>query len=524
MTAGSPAAETVAARVDASIGGESLGSRRQLRFARTIAVSVGIQGPVAGVIVGPAVLAGIVGGAGALAYLLGLVAMGFVAYAFVIFSRSFNSAGSVYAYNGSALGASYGFVSAWILLLVYVSFAGGVYASTADIAQSLFASFGVHGWWVWFALAGFALTMMFAYLSIGFSSIVILACEGVAVGLLAVVGVVVVAKGGYHHHALPASPFQAHGLAIGVLGLGVVNAFSAFSGFEGAATLGEESRRSTRTIPAAIAWSLLGAAAVYIVFTWIANNAYPNPAALAADPAPFVHLATVDIGSAMGKAVNVAGVISAFGAQLACINAANRLLFALSRDVARPGRRARAFLTRTDRRHGSPLGALVVTGGASLAALLAFSFESTAVRALTIIVEFGAYLIIAAYLLTVIAAIAWVWRRDRRPVPLVVLAVGVGVLGYVLYDTFVPFPAAPFGWIAATAAGSVVVGIAVTVVPGVRRRLASSPLLRATRRTPTPATTEAARQKATADALRPECMLLTGSRSWAPSRQHHRSG
>lgn len=473
-------AESLAAEVDRSVAGQALG-RHQLRFARTIALSVGIQGPAAGVIVGPAVLAGIVGGAGALAYTLGLVAMAFVAYAFVVFSRSFNSAGSVYAYNGAALGPAYGFVSAWILLLVYVSFAGGVYASTADIAQSFFASCGIHAWWVWFALAGFALTMVLAYLSIGFSSMIIFACEGAAVGLLAVVGVVVVAKGGYRHQGLSSSPFQLHGLAVGVLGLGVVNAFSAFSGFEGAATLGEETRRSTRTIPTAVICSLVGAAGIYILFTWVADNAYPDPAALAADPAPFVHLATIDLGPVMGKAVNVAGVISAFGAQLACINAANRLLFALSRDAA-PAGRARSFLTRTDGRRASPVGALAVTGGASGAALLAFSFEASPVRALTIIVELGAYLIIVAYLLTVIAAIAWLWRRDRRPIPIAVLAVGVAVLGYVLYDTFVPFPEAPFDWIIAAAAGSVTLGVAVAVRPGMRRRLAGSALLRATRR------------------------------------------
>ena len=469
----------LADRVDASLEGRALG-RRQLRFVRTIALSVGIQGPVAGVIVGPAVLAGIVGGAGALAYLLGLVAMGFVAYAFVVFSRSFNSAGSVYAYNGAALGPTYGFVSAWILLLVYVSFAGGVYASTADIALSLAGSFGVHGWWVWYALAGAALTVVLAYRSIRLSSVVILACEGLAVVLLSVVAVVVVADGG-PGRALSASPFRLHGITVGVLGLGVVNAFGAFSGFEGAATLGEEAARPTRTIPAAVAWSLLGGAAVYIVFTWIAANAYPTPAALAADPAPFVHLATVHVGTAMGRAVNFAGIISAFGAQLACINAADRLLFALGRDVAHPGGRVRRLLTATHPRFGSPIGALAVTGTASVLALVSFSFEATAVRALTIIVELGAYLIIVAYLFTVLAAIAWVWRRDRRPLPLAVLGLGVGVLGYVLYDTFVPFPAAPFDWIIAAAGGGVVAGVAIALAPGIRARLADSPLLRATR-------------------------------------------
>jgi amino acid transporter len=485
MTAVLERPATVADQVDASVAGgppEHSLRHHQLRFIRTIALSVGIQGPVAGVIVGPAVLAGIVGGSGALAYLLGLIAMGFVAYAFVIFSRSFNSAGSVYAFNGAALGPTFGFVSAWILLLVYISFAGGVYASTADIGQTLLASFGVNVGWVWVAVVGFGVTMVFAYRSIRVSTIVIFACEGIAVVLLTIVGIVVLAKGGYHHNAFSSSPFQLHGLPLGILGLGVVNAFSAFSGFEGAATLGEESARSTRTIPAAITWSLVGSAAIYIVFTWIANNAFSSASALAASRAPFVQLATANIGSAMGKAVNIAGVISAFGAQLACINAANRLVFALGREVGGGESRARNFLTRTHSRLGSPVGALAVTGTASIAALFAFSFEATAVRALTIILEFGAYLIIVAYLLTVIAAIAWVWRHGRRVVPLAILTIGEGVLGYVLYDTFVPFPPAPFNWVVMAAGLSALLGVALAVIPQVRQRIRQSELLRATNR------------------------------------------
>lgn len=486
--------DTLARQVVASVAGGAPGHSlrsQHLRFVRTIALSIGIQGPVAGVIVGPAVLASIVGGAGALAYLLGFIAMAFVAYAFIIFSRSFNSASSVYAFNGSALGPTYGFISAWVLLLVYISFAGAVYASTADISQTLLASFDIHLWWVWLALAGFALTMVFAYLSVGFSSIVIFACEGIAVLLLLVVGVVVLARGGYNHHTFSDAPFTMHGATFAILGLGVVNAFGAFSGFEGAATLGEESTRSTKTIPAAIAWSLVGSAAVYIFFTWIADNAYPSPRALALAPTPFVQLATIYIGASLGKAVNFAGVISAFGAQLACINAANRLLFALGREVGGGGKRARGFLTKVDRRFASPVGALTITGGASLAALLLFSREPTAIRALTLVVEFGAYLIIVAYLLTVVAAATWVWRNDRRVVPLGVLCVGIAVLSYVVYDTFHPFPPAPFNWIVAAAAGSIMLGAVIAVIPSVRIRLHGSDLLRATRRVEVVTTTEA---------------------------------
>jgi amino acid transporter len=468
----------LARRVDeatATSPGRSL-RRGSLRFLRTVALPVGIQGPTAGVIIGPAIIAGIVGEPGALAQVLALVAMGFVAYAFVVFTRAFNTAGSVYAFNATALGPGYGFVSAWLLLLVYTSFAAGVYAATADIAQTLLASLGIHMGWVWLGLAGAALALGLACLSIGFSSLVILACEGAAVALITAVAVAVLASGGYQHHGLGAAPFSPHGVSLSVLALGVTAAFGQFSGFESAATLGEEARHSTRIVPAAIAWSLVGAAAVYIFFTWIVYSAYPGPAAVAAAPAPLVSVARADLGSGVGTAVNAAGLVSAFGAQLACLNAAARLLFALGRETGGAG----VFLTRTWRRHSSPAGALTVAGAASLAAMLAFGAEHAATRAATLIIQYGAYLILAAYLMTVLAALAWTWRTGRRPSPMAVLVTGAAVLGYVLYRTFAPFPAAPFGWVVLAASASVVPGAAVLLVPGLLTRLRGSRLLAVT--------------------------------------------
>ena len=220
--------QDLARRVEEATGSTGPGRwlrRGSLRFLRTAALPVGVQGPTAGVIIGPAIIAGLVGEPGALAQVLALVAMGFVAYAFVVFTRSFNTAGSVYAFNGSALGPGYGFVSAWLLLLVYTSFAAGVYAATADIAQPLLASAGVHVGWVWPGLAGAALALALACTSIGFSSLVILACEGAAVALITVVAVAVLAAGGYHHHAISAAPFTPHGVSPTVLALGVTAAF-----------------------------------------------------------------------------------------------------------------------------------------------------------------------------------------------------------------------------------------------------------------------------------------------------------
>jgi len=475
MTAPPSGKDTLAQRVDQALATGTRPRLRRgcLRFARTVALPVGIQGPTAGVIIGPAIIAGIVGEPGALAQVLALVAMGFVAYAFIRFSRAFNTSGSVYAFNAAALGPGYGFVSAWLLLLVYISFAAGVYASTADIAQTLLASMGVHAGWLILALAGAAAALLLGYLSIGLSSLVILVCEGLAIALICAVAVAVLMKGGYHHHGLSAAPFTPAGVRPGLLTLGVVAVFGQFSGFEGAATLGEEARHSTRTVPAAIGWSLATSAAVYIFFTWIVYAAFPSAAAVAANPAPLVSVAGQYLGSGVAKAVNAAGLVSAFGAQLACLNAASRLLFAVGREAAA------GPITRVSRRHGSPSGALAVTGAVSVAALLATGFEPTATRAATLIIQYGAYLILGAYLMTVLAALAWAWRTGRGPGPLAALATGAAVLGVVIYHTFAPLPSGVFGWIALGAAVSVLLGATLLLTPALLARLRRSPLLAA---------------------------------------------
>jgi len=50
----------------------------------------------------------------------------------------------------------------------------------------------------------------------------------------------------------------------------------------------------------------------------------------------------------------------------------------------------------------------------------------------------------------------------------------------VVYRTFVPFPAAPFGWVVLAAAGSLLAGAVILLVPGLPARMRRSPLLAVT--------------------------------------------
>src|SRR5215831_11878435 len=184
-TAKSPPREDLTAAA-AYRGADQTGQLRggRLRFFRTLAESLGIQAPTAIVVIAPALLAGISGGGTALVELAAAVAMGFVAYAFVIFTRGFNSAGSVYGFTGAVAGPLFGFISAWTLMLVYVSFAGGLYAGTADEAQPAFGAMGLHLAWQVYAIVAFVLVMVLAYLDIKISATVILILEGISMLLV----------------------------------------------------------------------------------------------------------------------------------------------------------------------------------------------------------------------------------------------------------------------------------------------------------------------------------------------------
>jgi amino acid transporter len=446
-----------------------------VRFVGAGASAIGIQAPTAGVTFLPAVMAGIVGEAGPLAFLLALIAMLLVSYAFIVFAADFASAGSVFAFNGRALGAGYGFISAWLLLGVYIAYSASIYASNANFLEALVATHAAIAWPV-FALLFWAIALVLAYRRISVSTLLIFALEGVAIALVAVVAIAVLGKGGYRGNGISAKPFTPGNVPLATIGLGVIFAFTGFSGFEVAATLGEEARRPRRIIPASMLAALLVSGAIYIVLSWVETIAYPNARVLAEQTVPLVDIAGRYVSPAMGTLINIAALISGIGAQLATVNGAGRLLFALGRDGFGP-----RWVGSVDRRQGSPVGALAVVGVVSIAATMPFMFNGTsAIDAFFYLATYGADLIIVAYLLTSIAALVWSVRRGQRnPVRIAGLAAAVVVMGYIIKGTVVPVPASPFDLCMYAAGITVVIGLTCLLLPRLRSNLGRSPVFAA---------------------------------------------
>jgi amino acid transporter len=315
--------------------------------------------------------------------------------------------------------------------------------------------------------------MTLACLDIKFSATVILVLEGASMLLVTIACGIILAKGGYHGHAFSSAPFRPGGVALSVLGLGVVLSFTAFSGFEAASTLGEESRQPRRLIPLAIAVSLAVVAIFEIGVAAMVTNAYPSITQLSAAPVPLVTVTDKFVAGWVGELINFGAMVSAFGVALAAAIGASRILFTLGRDAG-PG-----MLHRTSRLTGAPVGALIWVGAGSLLTLLVVIKEPLATRAITIGLTYGADLIIAAYMLVVVAAIIFTIRRRMSPVTTVILLVGLAVLGYVAKATFVPIPPAPYDWDALAAGITLAAGIALPFVyRPLWRGIQHSPLLR----------------------------------------------
>ncbi len=139
------------------------------------------------------------------------------------------------------------------------------------------------------------------------------------------------------------------------------------------------------------------------------------------------------------------------------------------------------FLTYTTKKTKNPLGALGVVSIVAFLILGAFILEPTANQMAALVIQFGAYLILIAYLMTVVGAFVFVLKTTKSILPLLILALGVAILAFIIYKTFSPFPAASFSYVVFGGGLWVLMGVGLTLVPTIRSSMVDSSLLVITR-------------------------------------------
>ena len=335
--------------------------------------TVGLAAGIVNVMIGggifrvPAVVAGSLGAAAPVAYMICAVAMALIVTCIAAAGKRVTLTGGPYAYVGTTLGPYAGFISGVLLWMI------GVFATAAVssvMAASITELLGVSGKLVQAAI------LIVAY---GFWSIVNL--RGVTAGvrlntaitaakllplvLIAVAGAFFVRAGNLHVAAWPAAGDFAR--------MSLILVF-AFAGIEVALIPSGEVRDPERTVPRAIALAMVGVTILYIALQVVAQGILG--AALPASAVPLADAAGASLGAWARSLLLAGAAISMFGHLGGMTLSIPRIVYALARDGFLPGALARVHPV-----YRSPQLAIVTQSILTLALAITSTFEQLAIIA-----------------------------------------------------------------------------------------------------------------------------------------------
>jgi amino acid transporter len=456
------------------------GLRRELRFWEAIALSIGIMAPTAAMALNGTVPAQLVGQAVPLAFIFATVGVVFVSYAFIRLSQKFSHAGSVYAFSGATLGPRAGFFAGWALFGTYLAFTAASTAEVGLFGQAFFDGTGIWAnaeWLVIAAVAGAGIAFL-AYGDIRVATRSLLGMEGISVALIVLLIVVIFVKlavgSAPRDQGFTGDIFSVPGgTSLDTIATAAVFGFLSFAGFEGAASLGEETDNPRRNIPRAIGTAVLVAGGFYIVCIIAQTLGFGTDAAgvkaFGESSSPLGDLSKDYVGAGLSDLINFGAMISAFASGLGTSTAGSRILFALGRDGFGSRR-----LGQASARTGAPAGALLVVMTIAMTAMVVQRAVGTnAANAFFYPGTIGVLSLLVAYIVTNIGALRFLFGRIRRaPVwQAAIPAIAIAFLLYTIYKN-VKGAAFPYNRFPFVVGVWLLLGLGIVVaLPGLARRI-----------------------------------------------------
>ncbi len=463
------------------------GMHRELSVVDAAAFSVGLIGPVGAIALLGTGAAGIIGRAVTLSFIFAVIGVALVGYAFVKLSQHISHTGSVYALVGVTLGPRAGFFAGWALFGAYTAIGTGSTIEIGLFGDQFLSDTGIAhvSEWVWVALIGLAIVCALAFNEIRLITRTLLASELTGVVLVTILSVVTLLTLIFSHGpqgqtftwdflALP------KGTDIGTIASAAVYGFLAFAGFEGAAALGEETDNPKHEIPRAITVAIIVVGAFYLFTAAAQSLGYGTSDAgvkAFAGGFPFGDLGKAYIGSVYADVLILMAIISLLAITLGTASGAARILFALSRDAAGPGR-GLAVLSR----HGQPARALITVLGLITAGLVGQRIAGSSVLDATFYaLTLGTISLLVAYVLATAGAIRFLFFEGEAKAPrwqMVIPTLGGAFVIYTIYKNVVHVasPYSYFGWLvlAWLVLGAAIVAITPGLATRVRSGLATS--------------------------------------------------
>ena len=376
-----------------------------------------------------------------LVYLVGFVAMGFTALSYVMMSRAFPIAGSVYAYAARAVGARAGFLAGWGMLLDYVLMPALVYVLCAIAVQAVFPA------------VPRALTIV---VILGFNTTInLLGIEATArlnafwlgvslafIALFVILALTALDRGIGGAHLSWAPLLQPAALAPGAVFAALSVATLNFLGFDGISTLVEEARGGAAAVGRATLLTLCLATLIFALMTYLASLFVLGRISFApGEPTDAAIYAIAEqIGGPWFKFIASSKVLFAGTAAAAASQVATaRLLFSMARD----GRIPRA-LAHVHPRRKVPDRAILLVGAINLVVGLLLASE---LELLSSLVNFGA---LFGFLMLHVAVIVH-YRLRRRSRDwfrhLLTPLIGIAIIAYVLINMATAAKIAGITWL-----------------------------------------------------------------------------
>lgn len=374
------------------------------------------------------------GGSLPLAVVLALVACLFTAVAIGELARHIPSAGSVATYTAQGLHPGVGFLVGWGYLFVELLVPPLLFLQLGfTVAATLHAqwpSVPADLWWPWVIL-GSLIVLGAGYRGVRFSARLGTVLGAFEIAVFVVLSVLFIVKAGSHNDLSVFGTGHTPAAYKGITGViaGSIYTVLAFSGFEAAAPLAEETVNPKRNIRLAVVGSTLGIGIVYIFTTYAADVAFgPDKFTnfTGAGPSSWQGLAQASYGI-FWVLVFLAIVNSTIANSNAGSNVSTRMAYAFARIRLLP-----RFLAAVHHRYRSPYLAVLVQFAVGITVPLILGFKYDPITAFVFVATIIVLIVVGVYIACDLACIGY-YLRHRRGDFKPVLHVVVPVLGIVAF-------------------------------------------------------------------------------------------
>ena len=316
----------------------------------------------------PAPIAGILGPAAPIAYLVCAVTMGLIVLCFAEAGSRVSLTGGVYAFVDLSLGPAVGFLAGFMLWSAITVAAAAVASFFADALGSLVpvvATPGVRIPLLVIVLAALAALNVVGVRGASRFNTAVTVAKLVPLVALVVLGSAAVVSSNVVWHSTPPVRDVARASTLLIF---------AFLGVESALAPSGEVRDPRRTIPRAIFIAMSAVTVIYLTVQIVAQGVLGST--LAGRAAPLADAAGVALGAPGRTLVLVGMVVSMFGYVAGVSLAVPRMLFAFGRDGYLPG-----ALARVHARFNTPYAAIVAQAAIVIVLSTTGTFEELAIIA-----------------------------------------------------------------------------------------------------------------------------------------------